>query len=64
MSDSLNAMVAEFEKAQASLSATARDTRGKAIQAKEAEYSAERASCEQKAQTAPGGAGAARSWTG
>src|SRR5215218_1460017 len=38
MSASLNAMVAEFERTQASLSAATRETRGKAIQAKEAEY--------------------------
>jgi outer membrane protein len=50
MSDSLNAMVAEFEKAQASLSATVRDTRGKAIQAKQAEYERRTRDLQQKAQ--------------
>jgi outer membrane protein len=54
MSDSLNAMVADFEKAQASLSATARDTRGKAIQAKEAEYQRRTRELEQKAQARQG----------
>ena len=50
MSDSLNALVADFEKSQASLSATARDTRGKSIQAKEAEYQRRTRELEQKAQ--------------
>ena len=54
MSDSLNAMVAEFEKTQASLSATARDTRGKAIQAKEQEYQRRTRELEQKAQQRQG----------
>src|SRR3982074_3779624 len=50
MGDSLTAMGADFEKTQASLSATARDTRGKAIQAKEAEYQRRTRDLEQKAQ--------------
>jgi outer membrane protein len=54
MSDSLNAMVAEFEKTQASLSATTRDTRGKAIQAKEADYQRRTRELEQKAQQRQG----------
>ena len=54
MSDSLNAMVADFEKAQASLSATARDTRGKAIQAKNEEYQRRTRELEQKAQQRQG----------
>jgi outer membrane protein len=54
MSDSLNAMVAEFEKAQASMTAAARETRGKSIQAKEAEYQRRTRELEQKAQTRQG----------
>jgi outer membrane protein len=54
MSDSLNAMVADFEKTQATLSATARDTRGKAIQAKEQEYQRRTRELEQKAQQRQG----------
>jgi outer membrane protein len=54
MSDSLNAMVADFEKTQASLTATARDTRGKAIQAKEADYQRRTRELEQKAQARQG----------
>jgi outer membrane protein len=54
MSDSLNAMVAEFEKAQASMTAAARDTRGKSIQAKEAEFQRRTRELEQKAQTRQG----------
>jgi len=54
MSDSLNTMVADFEKAQASLSATARDTRGKAIQTKETEYQRRTRELEQKAQQRQG----------
>jgi outer membrane protein len=50
MSDSLNAMVADFEKTQASLSATVRDTRGKAIQARQAEYERRTRDLQQKAQ--------------
>lgn len=54
MSDSLNALVADFEKTQASLSATARDTRGKAIQAKEQEYQRRTRELEQRAQARQG----------
>ena len=50
MSDSLNAMVADFEKSQASLSATVRDTRGKAIQGRQAEYERRTRDLQQKAQ--------------
>ncbi|NUO40394.1 MAG: OmpH family outer membrane protein [Gemmatimonadaceae bacterium] len=50
MSDSLNAMVADFEKTQASISAATRDTRGKAIQAKQAEYERRTRDLQQKAQ--------------
>ena len=50
MSDSLTAMVADFEKTQAALSATTRETRGRAIQAKEAEYQRRTRDLEQKAQ--------------
>lgn len=50
MSDSLNTMVADFEKAQASLSAATRDSRGKAIQAREADYQRRTRELEQKAQ--------------
>jgi outer membrane protein len=51
MSDSLNALVAAFEKKQASLSPAARDVEGKAIQAKEASYQTRTRELEQKAQT-------------
>src|SRR4051812_40922912 len=54
MSDSLNAMVADFEKTQASLSAATRDTRGKAIQAKQAEYERRTRDLQQKAQQRQG----------
>ncbi|MEP6730377.1 MAG: OmpH family outer membrane protein [bacterium] len=50
MSDSLNAMVAAFEKRQATLSAAQRETQGKEIQAKEASYQARTRELEQKAQ--------------
>jgi outer membrane protein len=50
MSDSLNAMVASFEKAQASLPAATRDARSKDIQAREAEYQRRSREIEQKAQ--------------
>ena len=40
MSDSLNAMVADFQKRQATLAAAARETQAKGIQAKEAGVSA------------------------
>jgi len=51
MSDSLNAMVASFEKAQATLPAATRDARSKDIQAREAEYQRRSREIEQKAQT-------------
>ena len=54
MSDSLNAMIADFEKGQAALSATVRDTRSKAIQAREAEYQRRTRELEQKAQQRQG----------
>ena len=54
MSDSLTAMVADFEKTQAALSATTRETRGRAIQAKEAEYQRRTRDLEQKAQQRQG----------
>lgn len=50
MSDSLTVLVGDFEKSQATLSATARDTRGRAIQAREAEYQRRTRELEQKAQ--------------
>jgi outer membrane protein len=54
MSDSLNAMVAAFQKTQASLSATARETRGRELQAKEADYQRRTRELEQKAQARQG----------
>ena len=54
MSDSLNTMVADFEKRQATLSATARETRGREIQGKEAEYQRRTRELEQKAQQRQG----------
>ncbi len=54
MSDSLSAMIADFEKAQAGLGATVREARGKAIQAKEAEYQRRTRDLEQKAQQRQG----------
>lgn len=54
MSDSLNAMVTDFEKVQASLSATTRDTRGKAIQTRQAEYERRTRDLQQKAQQRQG----------
>jgi outer membrane protein len=50
MSDSLNAMVAAFEKRQASLTPAQRDAQGKEIQAKEASYQTRTRELEQKAQ--------------
>jgi outer membrane protein len=50
MSDSLNAMIADFQKRSASLTAAARETQGKGIQAKEAEYQRRTQELEQKAQ--------------
>jgi outer membrane protein len=50
MSDSLNAMIADCQKRSASLTAAARETQGKGIQAKEAEYQRRTQELEQKAQ--------------
>ena len=50
MSDSLNTMVADFQKSQATLAAAARETRAKSIQAKEQEYQRRTQEIEQKAQ--------------
>ena len=50
MNDSLNMMVADFEKTQAALSASVRETRGKAIQARQAEYERRTRDLQQKAQ--------------
>ena len=50
MSDSLNTMVADFQKTQATLAAAARETRAKGIQAKEQEYQRRTQELEQKAQ--------------
>ncbi|MDB4888174.1 MAG: hypothetical protein JWL61_29 [Gemmatimonadetes bacterium] len=49
MSDSLNAMVAAFEKRQASLTVAQREAQGKDIQAKEASYQTRTRELEQKA---------------
>lgn len=54
MSDSLDAMVASFQKAQASMSATTRDARQKELQAKNAEYQRRSADLQQKAQQRQG----------
>jgi len=50
MSDSLNTMIAAYEKVQGTLSATARETRGKEIQARQADYQRRTSELEQKAQ--------------
>jgi outer membrane protein len=50
MSDSLNAMVADFQKRQTTLTAAARETQGKGIEAKQAEYQRRTQELEQKAQ--------------
>ena len=50
MSDSLNTMVADFQRSQATLAAAARETRAKSIQAKEQEYQRRTQELEQKAQ--------------
>lgn len=50
MSDSLNAMVAAFEKRQATLAAAARESQAKDISAKQAEYQRRTQELEQKAQ--------------
>src|ERR1700737_854876 len=49
MSDSLNAMIAGFEKRQSSLTPVQRDVQGKEIQAKEAAYQQRTRELEQKA---------------
>jgi outer membrane protein len=54
MSDSLDAMVASFQKAQASMTATARDAKQKELQAKNAEYQRRSADLQQKAQQRQG----------
>jgi outer membrane protein len=50
MSDSLNAMVASFERSQATLAAAARDARAKDIRGKQDEYERRTRELEQKAQ--------------
>ena len=50
MSDSLTAMINDFQKSQATLATAARETRVKSIQAKEAEYQRRTQELEQKAQ--------------
>ena len=50
MSDSLNVMIAAYEKAAPTLSPTTRDSRGKDIQAREADYQRRQRDLEQKAQ--------------
>src|SRR5436190_4923584 len=50
MSDSLNALVADFQKRQATLAAAARETQAKGLQAKEAEFQRRTQELEQKAQ--------------
>jgi outer membrane protein len=54
MSDSLTAMIAGFDKTQGSLTATAREARGREIQAKEAEYQRRTRDLQQKAQQREG----------
>jgi outer membrane protein len=50
MSDSLTAMIADFQKRSTTLTPAARETQGKGIQAKEAEYQRRSQELEQKAQ--------------
>ena len=50
MSDSLDALIAGFQKRQASLTATTRDAQAKDIQSKQAEYQRRTQELEQKAQ--------------
>ena len=50
MSDSLDAMVAAFQKSQTSMTTAARDARQKELQAKNAEYQRRSADLQQKAQ--------------
>ncbi len=54
MSDSLDAMVAAFQKSQASMTATARDAKQKELQTKNAEYQRRSADLQQKAQQRQG----------
>ena len=54
MSDSLDAMVAAFQKSQASMTASARETRQKELQAKNTEYQRRSADLQQKAQQRQG----------
>lgn len=54
MSDSLQTMVAAFQKSQATLGASARDGRAKDIQAREADYQRRTRELEQKAQQRQG----------
>src|SRR5256885_2174878 len=54
MSDSLTAMIAGFDKSQGSLTAPAREARGREIQAKEAEYQRRTRDLQQKAQQREG----------
>lgn len=51
MSDSLNVMIAAFDKSQATMSATAREAKGKDIQAKQADYARRTQTLEQTAQS-------------
>jgi len=50
MNDSLNAMIANYTKAQATLTPAARETRGREIQGKQAEYQRRTNDLQQKAQ--------------
>lgn len=54
MSDSLDAMVAAFQKSQATMTAAARDAKQKELQAKNAEYQRRTADLRQKAQQRQG----------
>jgi outer membrane protein len=54
MSDSLDAMIAGFQKTQATLSASARDARGKEIQARQGEYQRRTNDLQQKARQREG----------
>jgi len=54
MSDSLDAMVAAFQKSQASMTATARDAKQKELQAKNTEFQRRSADLQQKAQQRQG----------
>lgn len=54
MSDSLDAMVASFQKTQATMTATARDARQKELQAKNTEFQRRSADLQQKAQQRQG----------